>query len=172
MLDSKDLLISIKKAASEAVEAGQPSDFCFGKVTSAKPLKILVEQKLVLSSAQLVLTRNVTDYTVNMSVNHKTDTALELNLQHTHSFNGSVSEFSGSTDVGGTDEPHRHAYTHTHSFNGVVESGNDVNLNHSHGYSGTKPFTVHNALLVGEEVVLLKQKGGQKYLVLDRVVNA
>lgn len=172
MLDSKDLLISIKKAASDAVEAGQPSDFCFGKVTGVKPLKILVEQKLVLSSAQLVLTRNVSDYTVNMSVNHTTGNALNVNLQHTHDFNGNVSGFTGSTDVGGTDEPHSHTYSHTHSFNGSVENGGSANLNHSHSYSGTKLFTIHNALLVGEEVVLLKQKGGQKYLVLDRVVNA
>lgn len=89
MLDTNDLLNSIKKAAMEAVEASQPSDFCFGKVTSVKPIKILVEQKMVLSSAQLVLTK-----------------------------------------------------------------------------------TAHNGLSVKDTVVLLKQKGGQKYLVLDRVVNA
>ncbi|MDE5996030.1 MAG: DUF2577 domain-containing protein [Eubacterium sp.] len=89
MLNSNDLLTIIKKAAMEAIEASQPSDFCFGKVISKKPLKISVEQKMVLSSAQLVLTK-----------------------------------------------------------------------------------TAQNNLSVDEKVVLLKQKGGQKYLVLDRVVNA
>jgi hypothetical protein len=32
-------------------------------------------------------------------------------------------------------------------------------------------MTIHNALKVGDEVILLKKKGGQKYLVLDRVVK-
>ena len=167
MLDSNDLLISIKKAATEAVEASQPADFCFGKVISANPLKISVEQKMVLSSAQLVLTRNVTDYQVEMTVNHTTD---NTNLQHTHSMNGNTDVYSGNTDMGGTDDPHQHPYSHTHSFSRNT-GNNDVSLNHSHKYSGRKTFVVHNGLRVGENVVLMKQKGGQKYLVLDRVVN-
>ena len=167
MLDSNDLLMSIKKAATEAVEAGQPSDFCFGKVTSVEPLKIAVEQKMVLSSAQLVLTRNVTDYNVEMTVNHTTDT---VDLQHTHGVNGNTDTFSGSTEIGGNDDPHNHKYAHLHSFSGNTENSN-VTLNHRHNYAGRKTFIVHNGLKQGDEVVLLKQKGGQKYLVLDRVVN-
>ncbi|MGL4790751.1 MAG: DUF2577 domain-containing protein [Anaerotignaceae bacterium] len=31
-------------------------------------------------------------------------------------------------------------------------------------------ITVHNALTVGEAVILLRQQGGQKFIVLDRVV--
>ena len=106
MLDSTDLLNMIKKAAVEAVEAFQPSDFCFGKVTSASPLKVLVEQKMTLGAAQLVLTRNVT--------NHKISIVLD---------------------------------------------------------SEKKEITIQNALKKGDEVILLKKKGGQKYLILDRVVN-
>ena len=68
MLDATDFLNSIKKAAQEAIEASQPSDFCYGKVTSAKPLKILVEQKMTLGAAQLVLTRNVTDFKTKVTV--------------------------------------------------------------------------------------------------------
>ena len=33
-------------------------------------------------------------------------------------------------------------------------------------------ITIENALKIGEKVVLVRQKGGQKFLVLDRVVNA
>ncbi len=167
MLDSNDLLMIIKKAAKEAVDAGQPSDFCFGKVISTNPLKISVEQKMVLSSAQLVLTRNVTEYKVDMTVNHTTDT---VDLQHTHSVNGNTDVYSGNTDMGGTDEPHKHPYSHAHSFS-VNTENSSANLSHSHKYSGRKTFLVHNGLSVGENVVLIKQKGGQKYLVLDRVVN-
>jgi predicted nucleotide-binding protein (sugar kinase/HSP70/actin superfamily) len=30
---------------------------------------------------------------------------------------------------------------------------------------------IHNALKVGEEVILLRQQGGQKYIILDRTVK-
>ena len=107
MLDATDLLRAIKKAANDAIEAGQPSDFYFGKVTSTSPLKILVEQKMTLGKAQLVLTRNVTNF--------KTTIVLD---------------------------------------------------------SEKKQITIQNALQKGDEVILLKRKGGQKYLVLDKVVTA
>ena len=107
MLDANDILNIIKKAAIDAVNASQPSDFCFGKVISIKPLKISVEQKMTLGTAQLILTRNVTDFKTKITID-------------------------------GSDK---------------------------------KEITIHNALQVNDKVVLLKQKGGQKYLVLDRVVK-
>ena len=152
MLDANDLLIAIKRAAKEAVDAGQPSDFCFGKVTNTSPLKILVEQKMILGSAQLILTRNVTDFKTNVTIDWMTDSKLST---HSHTFQGNVKQ-------GGED-------SHTHEFSGETKG---VNLNHSHSIEGMKEMTVHNALQTGDEVVLLKQKGGQKYLVLDRVVSA
>ena len=122
MLDANDFVNSMKKAAVSAVEANQPSDFCFGKVTSTSPLKILVEQKMTLGAAQLVLTKNVTDHKIKVTVDWK-------------------------TELEGDDE-------------------------HLHDITGKKEITIHNALVVGDEVILLKKKGGQKYLVLDRVVKA
>lgn len=101
--DTNDLLELIKKIAVKTVEAGKPADFCFGKVTSTSPLKISIEQKITLDVAQLILTRNVTNFETKLN-------------------------------------------------------GSEV--------------TVENALKLNEEVVLLRQKGGQKFLVLDRVVNA
>ena len=111
MLDSNDFYNAIKLAAMKAVEASQPCDFLFGKVTSVSPLKVAVEQKMTLGSAQLVLTRNVSDHTVPVTMN-----------------------------LGGEME--------------------------------TKTITIHNGLKTGDEVILLKKKGGQKYLILDKVVNA
>lgn len=35
--------------------------------------------------------------------------------------------------------------------------------------SGRKEITLHNALAAGEKVILLRQQGGQKYVVLDRI---
>lgn len=120
--------MAIKKAATEAVEAGKPSDFCFGKVISVSPLKISVEQKMTLGAAQLALTRNVTDYTTTIRVDWLTE------------------DKSGGVNA-------------------------DSFASHNHSISGTKQITIHNGLKIGEKVVLMKQKGGQKYLVLDRVVN-
>lgn len=39
---------------------------------------------------------------------------------------------------------------------------------HQHKYQGRKKWHVHNALKVGEKVILLRCDGGQKYVVLDR----
>ena len=119
MLDGNDFLNVIKKAALDALNASQPSDFCFGKVTSVSPLKISIEQKMTLGAAQLVLTRNVTNYKTMVTVDWNTES----------------------------------------------------NESHNHLISGKKEMTIHNALQIGDEVVLFKQKGGQKYLVWDRVVN-
>lgn len=40
---------------------------------------------------------------------------------------------------------------------------------HTHAYKGTKAFTVHNGLVAGEKVLLLRMQGGQKFVVLDRL---
>lgn len=128
MHDVTDLVMAIKKAAMDAVNTSQPSDFCFGKVTSTNPLKISIEQKMTLGSAQLILTKSVTDYTTTVTVNWSTESQ------------------------GGGD-------------------GESSSTSQNHSIKGEKQMTIHNALKVGEEVVLLKQKGGQKYLVIDRVIK-
>lgn len=162
MLDTNDLLNTIKKAATEAVEASKPVAILFGKVTSASPLKINVEQKMTLSDAQLILTRNVTDYNINMTVDHTTGTT---NLNANHSHNASV-----EVNVNSTISPNDNNARITNNVNASVEIENaSINLNHSHSYKGKKSFTVHNSLVQGDEVILLRMQGGQKYIVLDRV---
>lgn len=73
MFNADDLLKLMKKSAVEAVNASKPANMIFGKVISTTPLKIQVEQKLVLGSAQLILSRNVTNYTVEMTKDHATE---------------------------------------------------------------------------------------------------
>lgn len=63
-----DILKMFKRAAKEAIEASDPTAIQFGEVISIAPLKIIVEQKKLLTIAQLVLTRNVKDYEVEMTV--------------------------------------------------------------------------------------------------------
>lgn len=64
---------NIKKAALQAVEERMPSGVYFGTVISSSPLKINVEDKMTLEKAQLVLSTLVQDFTVNMTVDHKTE---------------------------------------------------------------------------------------------------
>ena len=63
----------IKKLACDAVNANKPATIKFGIVTNENPLEITIDQKLRLSKEFLVLTRNVTDYEVDMTVNHVTE---------------------------------------------------------------------------------------------------
>lgn len=50
---------------------------------------------------------------------------------------------------------------------GITVDG--VGLTHRHAYKGNKTFTVHLGLKEGEQVMLLRCKGGQRFIVLDRV---
>lgn len=125
----------VKKAAVEAVEAGKPVNLLFGQVISASPLKIQVDQKSIYTEKMLVLTRNVTDYEVDMSVSHQT-----VAITHGHPV---VDTYSG----GGEASP----------------------IDHKHPIKGRKKFTVHNALVVGDWVVLTRIQKGRKFVVLDRI---
>ena len=125
-LNGVGLTEAIKRAALGAYRAEKPVEICYGKVTKAKPLEILVEQKMTLGTNQLVLTRNVTDFETEVTVSWATDYR-----------------------SGGTGES---------SFS-----------SHNHGISGKKKITIHNGLAVGNEVILMREQGGQKYIVLDRI---
>lgn len=107
MSDYGDLLGVIKRSALEAMEASQPVRIYYGSVIGTEPLRILVDQRLTLGAAQVVLTRNVTDYEVRVTKDDE----------------------DGTTVI------------------------------------------VHNALKIGENVILCRQQGGQKFVVLERMVE-
>lgn len=111
MSDYGDLLGVIKRSALEAMEASQPVRIYYGSVIGTEPLRILVDQRLTLGAAQVVLTRNVTDYEVRVTKDDE----------------------DGTTD--------------------------------------TDTVIVHNALKIGENVILCRQQGGQKFVVLERMVE-
>ena len=119
MLDYNDLLVAVRQACVSMIQTMQLSTFEYGTVIRTEPLQIQCDQKKILTETQLVLTRNVTDYESELSVNWDTETTSE----------------------------------------------------HSHEIEGKKKVTIHNALRNGDKVVLMKQHGGQKYLVIDRVVK-
>lgn len=46
---------------------------------------------------------------------------------------------------------------------------NTIPIDHEHEYKGRKKILIHNGLLKGEKVVLIRQEGGQIYYILDRI---
>lgn len=143
-----ELLEIVKQAAMDAVKASQPCNVLFGRVVSESPLQINVNPKLTLSSDFLVLTKAVQDYEVDIEVSHyvEEDTFKE---NHTHRFSG--------TDTAGD------------TFSEKTQSTTDLDGTHQHEYKGKKKIKIYNGLKNGEEVILIKAQGGQKYVVLDRL---
>ena len=143
MADFNALIDTIKKAALDAIDAHKPVFILYGTVTRENPLEINVEQKMTLRASQLILTRNVTDYTIEMTVNHWT----ENETDHTHNY------FDQDTGMGALGSQHR----------------NSQPTIHRHAYIGRKSFRVHNGLRLGESVILIRVQGGQKFVVIDKV---
>ena len=160
LFDAKDLVGVIKKTALDAMDSSKICDVFFGDVLSVNPLKITIDQKLILGKKQLILARNVTDYKFDMTVDHSTEEALNGSFSHAHSYSG---ETDNTLCTAEAQEPH------THKYSGVTDTVSMSNLTHTHGYVGRKTYLVHNALVKGDKVILLRVSGGQRFVVLDRV---
>jgi len=63
----------IKMAAVEAVAASNPAAVVFGTVTSVDPLKVTIEQRLILEESHLLLTTLVSDFDVDLIMDHQTE---------------------------------------------------------------------------------------------------
>lgn len=163
---SEQLLNIIKKAAKEAIDEATPSNVMFGTVTNTSPLTINIEQKLNLTSEFLVLTKNVVDYTVDVSMNWSTETR-SLNANHSHDASSEVS-VSSKASVSPNPDNISVSITNNTSSDVSVQQKN-INLSHAHEISGRKSLTIHNALKSGDKVILIRQHGGQKYVVLDKI---
>ncbi|MDE7060886.1 MAG: DUF2577 domain-containing protein, partial [Lachnospiraceae bacterium] len=82
MADANEFVEILKKAAIKAVEAQKPVEFCFGEVKNISPLKILVEQKILLGEVQLILCQNVTEHKIHISVQNIQDFFYEGDSQN------------------------------------------------------------------------------------------
>lgn len=49
-------------------------------------------------------------------------------------------------------------------------SGDDAFASHNHDYKGRKKFLIHNALIVGDKVTMIRTHGGQQYIIIDKEV--
>lgn len=68
-----NLLGLIKQAAQDAIENSKPADVEYGTVISISPLKIMVDQKRTYTEEFLVVTKNLTDFQVDVTVNWSTE---------------------------------------------------------------------------------------------------
>ena len=117
-----NLTATLKQLVKETMDTFDLSDVISGAVTKINPLEVKIDPKLTLEEDFLILTNNVKDYTVDITVEDW------------------QTEFYGSSEY-----------------------------RHNHAVKGKKKITVHNALKVGDEVIMLQQKGGQMYVILDKI---
>ena len=106
----------------------------FGEVVSASPLKINVEQKMILGEKQLILSRNVTDFSTMVTVDWTSESSLST---HNHTVKGDNGS-GGNIDL----------------------NTGSKNLAHTHKITGKKKIIIHNGLAVGDEVILILLFGG------------
>ena len=155
----------IKKMAVGANDANAPTSVLFGTVTSVEPLEITVEQKLKLTKEFLVLTKNVKDYTVDVTMDWNTETT-SLNANHSH-YTEVNSNICVSSDISPNDNNQKITNNVTGEVSVSVEQKN-INLTHKHSIKGTKSIMVHNALKINDNVILIQQQGGNNFVVLDK----
>ena len=73
MADAVSLSGAVGKLVSGAIRSAKLSEVSYGTVTSENPLEIMTDQKVRLFSSQLTLTRNVTDYEVDIELSAQTE---------------------------------------------------------------------------------------------------
>ena len=143
MADAAGLVKKMQTVAVNAVGASKPVNVCFGDVLSVSPLQIDVEQKMILDDTQLILSRNVTDYVTEVTVQWET-----FAHKVTHDHDVDLTDSNGDTVKGKTESK---------------------SISHTHDIEGKKQMTIHNGLIKGEKVILIRQQEGQKFIVWDRI---
>ncbi|MDR1754601.1 MAG: DUF2577 domain-containing protein [Eubacterium sp.] len=126
MFSASRFMDIIKRCAVESVEARDPMQIMVGKVISIDPLKIFLDQRVILSEKFLIIPPTLTDYTIEAEVDHLTENA----------------------------------------FDG------DSEKEHNHKYSGKKEFKILNKLEVDDRVLVLREQGGQKFYVINKLGKA
>lgn len=122
MHDANDLVRVVQQVSAGANEAGYPADLMSGTVVNTKPLKIKVEQRFDIGSAQLIVPERLTDHEVKITLEKV-------------------------------------------SAEGMADAG------HLEAYVGTEMVVkMYAGLKTGDHVVMIRQQGGQKFLVADKVV--
>lgn len=86
MSDFSEILNIIKETSMNVVDDDKMTKVFIGKVTSASPLTIFIDQKFVLTEKFLILSRNVTNHTVSLDYKHYT--TVDGEHPHSHEYSG------------------------------------------------------------------------------------
>lgn len=133
------MLETMKKIAQQTNEAATPAAFMFGTVTKINPVQILVDNRFYIDESVLVIPREL-----------RKDEAYKT---HTHKIPGHAHSIpSHSTGSAGED---------SHSHNVPAQNTTEKELETSE--------EIYSGLQVGDKVILLRNYGGQEYLVMGRV---
>lgn len=161
------LLQALAKISQNAEETTKPATLEFGEVISEEyaPLEIKIHDKLILDEDFLELTNAVRDHWVDVEVYWQTIDDNDLaEFQGVHdsnvdTLNDNVQNYNEHKhpNAGGVDKTMEKIATH--------------HTSHLHNIAGRKRMRVYNGLHKGEKVILLRMRGGQKYLVLDRITD-
>ncbi len=162
MSDATNFVKLIKQAALDVVDSIKPVNIFFGEVISGSPLKINVEQKMILGKNQLILSRNVMDFETEATIDWKTE-SVSVDMVHSHNATLNISVASEVL-------PEELEITINNTVDNSMEIGEAVvNSSHLHTLSGRKKIMVHNSLVAGDKVILIRQQEGQKFIVMDRI---
>lgn len=154
---STGILDIIKRASLDAVENSNPCDLRYGTVISTSPLEIKITPQLVLSKDVLIVPKHLTDYSVKVSLNWETESI----PNHKHSYSGVT------TEVVKDDDDVSDYALHSHDYSGVTtDAGSHT---HSLVSEGNRLITIHSSLKIGDMVALLRESGGQRFYILDRI---
>lgn len=66
-----NLLGTLKKAATDAVNAGNPAAVMFGEVTKTNPLEVLVDQRFTLPADFLLLPESLVHFEIHLNHSHE-----------------------------------------------------------------------------------------------------
>lgn len=118
--DGGDLVRIIKRIVKETIANDSPTRVMYGKVISTNPLKVNIEQRMILDKNQLVLTDHLSRKTSIVTVR-----------DNYRDGNGDLTHVNRDVEV-----------------------------------------IFDNRLKVNDKVILLREQGGQKFVILDKVVSA
>lgn len=94
MRDTDDLAFLIKHIIKDTINNMQLTNIIYGEVKSISPLQIEIDQKIMLTELQLILSRNVTEWIENIEIDWTAAT-------HSHGFIGDGSVVENNTNLKG-----------------------------------------------------------------------
>lgn len=136
-----DLIRLIKQTAKDCIENDNPMVVQTGTVIQESPLHIQCDDRDIHKQEK-----------GDLLLTHLVrDYEVDITVKH------STDSIFGAWDT-------------SHDHSGKVPK-TPIPIDHEHEYTGRKKIIMHLGLKVGEKVLLLRENGGQRYIVLDRVLD-